>query len=516
MDRYKQFAKSVSDWVSQMTPGQVMMLLGVTAGTIVGMIMMVGWLNSINYANLYSGLDQKEAGEVVNYLNDNKIPYKLENGGSTVLVPSDKVYNTRISLASAGLPNSGGAGYSLFDKNNLGMTDFLQNLNFRRALEGELTKTIMELDEVQAARVHIVMPKDRLLKSDQQAASASVVLKLRGNGLARQQINGITHLVASSVEGLKPSGISIVDYEGNLLTSGMEADPIAGLTSTQLDTRKQVETYLEHKAQSMLDDVLGAGKSVIRLTADLNFQQLERTLETYDPNSPSIRSEERTKTSSSTSDKSDETAESSEEGSNETTITNYELNHTVEHIVNAVGSIERVSIAVMVDGIYTPTENEDGVVEMVYQPRSQDELDRIAAIVKSAVGFDAGRNDQIEMVNLEFDRGDLGKQQEALDAMYEREFYMDIARRVGYFMLIAFIILYFRKKVKKLFASLSQLMPKPVVVQQQTVATSEEEEVAPITVAPENRKPRLVDQMQEAAKNEPEELAKVIKTMMVE
>ncbi len=521
MNDVKQYFSNLMDYVSRMTTSQVMMLFGVIAGSIVGIVLVVGWLGTVSYTPLYSNLDESEAGEVIGYLTDNKIQYNITNGGKTIEVPTNDVYKTRISLASQGLPRGGNIGYSIFDQNNLGMTDFLQNLNFRRALEGELTKTIMQLNEVKAARVHIVMPKERLFKKDSQHATASVVLKLRGgtSSLSVHQIKGISHLVASSVEGLKPSNISIIDYNGNLLTSGSESDPLAGLSSSQLEVRKKVEGYLQEKAQSMMDDVLGDGKSVIRVTADLNFQQIERTSEIFDANTPSIRSEERVKSTFSTSDKSDETNESSEEDNNETVITNYELNKTVEHLVNAVGSIDRVSIAVMIDGKYVPQENADGETEMVYQPRPQEELDRLAAIVKNAVGFDTQRNDQIEMINIAFDKQDLTYQQQMLDDMYTREFYTDIAKKVGYFLLIAFLLFYFKKKSKKLFAAMATIAPPPQVQRPQPsthagVVAEEDEFLEPII--PEKREAKLIDKMQETAKEEPEEIARVIKTMMVE
>ena len=522
MERISQFFKNAMSYVGRMTPSQVMMLLGITAGTIVGTIFLVGWINNVTYATLYSDLSASEAGEVTTYLNDHKIPYQLADGGRAIEVPSADVYKSRISLAAEGLPRSGNIGYSIFDENNLGMTDFLQKLNFRRALEGEITRTIMEMEEVQSARVHIVMPKERLFKDDQKKTTASVLLKLRGGrSLNRTQINGITHLVASSVEGLSPDNISVVDYNGNLLTSGQQNDPLAGLSSSQLDVRKQVEDYLQTKAQSMLDDVLGVGKSVIRVTADLDFQQIEKTAESFDPNTPSIRSEERVKNTASAADKSDETAESSEENNAETVITNYELNKTVEHIVNAVGNIDRLSIAVMADGIYAPVEGENGTTEYVYQPRPQEELDRLAAIVKHAVGFDSQRNDQIEMVNIAFDRQNMQLEQDMLDSMYAWDFYMEIARKVGLFLLIAFVLLIARKKSKNLFGALAKLAPPPVIVHREIVQSADDgtESIPDIDlppIQPEKRKKTIVDRMQETAKGQPEEIARVIKTMMVD
>ena len=514
MEALKEYFKNVADFVARMSASQVMMLFGVVAGTLVGVIFLVGWLNTVTYEPLYTNLGESEAGEVVAYLGQNNIKYQLTNGGRTIEVPSSDVYQARISLATQGLPRSGSIGYSLFDENNLGMTDFLQNLNFRRALEGELTRTIMGLREVDAARVHIVMPKDRLFKEDQKQATASVVLKLKGGGLSKAQVEGISHLVASSVEGLTPDNITIVDYDGNLLSSGQRSDALAGLTSSQIEVGQNVEKHLEQKAQSMLDEVLGPRKSVVRVTASLNFQQLERTSEIFDPNMPSVRSEQRTVTSGSTNDRGEENAESSEEESQETTVTNYELNRTMDHIINAVGTIERLSVAVLVDGSYSELENEEGVVESIYEPRSPEEMDRFEAIVRNAIGYDSERNDQVEMLNIAFDRNNLETDREALDAMYVREFYLEIAKKVGYVLLIAFLLLYAKKKSKKLFGAMSVLLPPPPTPRKKASVSKVEEE--PIEIMPEVRKPRLVDKMQETAKKEPEEIAKVIKTMMIE
>ncbi|MDZ4722897.1 MAG: flagellar basal-body MS-ring/collar protein FliF [candidate division Zixibacteria bacterium] len=512
MDNVKSVFSNASGFVGRMTASQVMMLFGLIAGAIVGTIVLVGWINSVNYARLYSNLEPAEAGEVVAYLNDNKIPYKLADNGSSIEVPSDDVYSTRISLASQGLPREGTIGYSLFDKNNLGMTDFLQNLNFRRALEGELTRTIMQLSEVQAARVHIVMPKDRLFKEDKKEATASVVLKLRRrDGLSASQLDGITHLVAASVEGLKPNNIAIVDYEGNLLSGGRETDAVAGLSDTQLDARRKVETYLQEKAQSLLDGVLGLDKAIVRVTADLNFQQAEKTSETFDPNAPVIRSEERTKTSNAVTDKTPETSESNEQGSTETNVTNYEISKTVEHIVSAVGSIERLSIAVMVDGMYSLPEGAEENTAPTYQPRSQEDLDRLSSIVKNAVGFDPQRNDQLEMVNIPFDRQTLENDQQMLDSMYQREYYMEIGKVVGLILLALLAFLYLKRKSKNLFAALGRIMPPPA-----PVAAMQIQQQAAAEAALEHRRPRMTDNLQTAAKQHPDEIAKVIRTMMAE
>jgi flagellar M-ring protein FliF len=516
MEPFKGVFKGATDFIGRMTPSQVMMLFGVVAGTIVGIIFLSGWLKDINYARLYSNLESAEAGEIVNYLNTNNVPYQIADNGGSIDIPSDQVYKVRLALASQGVPKAGTVGYSIFDQNNLGMTDFLQNLNFRRALEGELTKTIMQLSEVQAARVHIVIPKDRLFKEDKKEPTASVVLKLRNRaGLAKAQLAGISHLVASSVEGLNPENISIIDYDGNLLSGGQARDQLAGLSTSQLEVRQNVESYLQNKAQSMLDGVLGAGKALVRVTADLNFQQLERTSESFDADKPSVRSEERTTSSSATSDKAEQARENTQEDNSQTVVTNYELNKTVEHLVNAVGTIQRLSVAVTIDGSYqTPKESTEGG-EKVYQPRSQEELDRLAGIVKNAVGFDTQRNDQIEIINVPFDREQVEVDREALDTMYQRDMYMEIGKKVGIVLLVLLALLYLKRKSKKLFAALGRILPPPGPARayRSEPGMPADEEPQVIVAA---RRPRLVDQMKATAKEKPEEIAKVIKTMMIE
>ncbi len=520
MESFKEYFQRIFDYLKSLSPGQITFLGIFGAGAIAGIAVIFFWANSISYSVLYSDLESADAGEIANYLNENGVDFKLESGGGTILVSSDDVYRLRIELASQGLPESGHVGYSIFDQSNLGMTEFLQNLNFRRALEGELMNTIMQLKDVHAARVHIVMPKERLFKQDKQEATASVVLKLkRQGGLTKSQLAGITHLVASSVEGLKPENISIIDYDGNLLSSTLQNDPLAGLTASQLEVRKNVEQYLEDKAQTLLDGVIGSGKSIVRVSADINFQQAERTSEIYDPNSPVVRSEEKTSEAQSAQDKQEETAETKDEKSSETTITNYEINKTVEHIINSVGNIDRLSVAVMLDGVNEMAPNADGVMEKVYVPRPQDEIDRISAIVKSAVGFDSQRNDAIEVVNLSFDRTEVDVERDKLDQMVQREFYLEIGKKVGLVLLLLLGFLYARKKIKKLF---NRLFPpvEPVGeaagAEGETAAdaeSGEESEEEPVVIT-RARKPRLVDHMQKEAFNRPEEIARVIKTLM--
>lgn len=528
MEYLKEIVTHLSEIVRRMSVSQVVMLVAIVIGVIVGAFTVAGWVGKVTYQPLYSNLDPAEAAEVTRYLSDNKISYQLSAGGTTIEVPESDLYEARLALASQGLPNSGSVGYSIFDETNLGMTDFLQKLNFRRALEGELSRTITSLNEVQAARVHIVMPEERLFAEQQKEATASVVLKLRHlGGLSKPQVNGITHLLASSVEGLRPNNITIVDYNGNLLSSNNGNDELAAMTGTQMEMTRQVENDLERKAQSMLDGVLGPGKGIVRVTAELNFQQYSRTSENFDPNMVAVVSEQKTEGSNTASKKSAENDEDRQDDRSEITVTNYEVSKTIESVQNAVGTIQRLSVAVLLDGNYRAIENTEGVMETVYEPRPQGEIDRLAAIVKNAVGYSSERNDQIEIVNIAFDKTYLTDQQEMLDQQYSREFYYDIIKKILMVLGALLLLLYLRKWLKKFFAGLSRVIPPAHRPASRTyhhdaggTTTAPSDVPIPDTeipeVVPENRQPKLVDQMQRVAKDEPDEIAKVIKTMMVD
>ncbi len=271
----------------------------------------------------------------------------------------------------------------------------------------------------------------------------------------------------------------------------------------------------------MMDGVIGDGKSVVRVNAELDFQQVEKTNELYDPNSAVVRSQETTQSTKTASDKQEQNAETRDDNKTETAVTNYEINKTVEHIINSVGNIKRLSVAVLLDGVHKKGTGGVGTpAEEVYEPRSQEDIDRLTAIIKNAVGYDAQRNDQIEVVNLPFDRTSVEFEQEKLDKIVQQEMYFDVGKKVLMVVLAILAFLYLRKKLKKLFTSLGKMIPMtaPRTARQSMPGyqpePGEEEELSPLI--PENRKPKLVDQMQAAAKGRPDELAKVIKTMMIE
>lgn len=523
MEYLKQVITQLSETVKRMSVSQVIMLVAIVVGSIVGIFTVAGWVGKVTYQPLYTNMEPSEASEVTGYLSEKGIPYQLSAGGTTIEVSEANLYEARLSLASQGLPNSGNVGYSIFDETNLGMTDFLQKLNFRRALEGELARTISALDEVKTARVHIVMPENRLFSEQQKEATASIVLKLRhSGGLSRHQVNAITHLVASSVEGLQPGNITIVDYSGNMLTSNNGGDRLSSMTSSQMELTMAVENSLERKAQSMLDGVLGPGKAIVRVTGELNFEQYSRSSENYDPNMVAIRSEQKTESSDGSSRNNGEKGGDKADSQSEVIVTNYEVSKSVENVTRAIGDIKRISVAVLIDGTYKTIENGEGVSETVYEPRPQDELDRLGALVKNAIGFSQERNDQFEIVNIAFDKTYLNDQRNMLDEQYTREFYYDIGKKVVMVLAAILVLLYVRKKLKKFFTGLGQILPpatgtrtRPAAKMQPGVPPIEEIEELP-EINMDQRRPKLIDQMQKVAKDEPDEIAKVIRTMMVD
>ncbi|NQU06879.1 MAG: flagellar M-ring protein FliF [Calditrichaeota bacterium] len=354
------------------------------------------WAFKPQYRMLYSDLSLVDSGKITEILISENIPYKLEAEGRRILVPVDDVYNSRLKMAAQELPKNKGTGWELFDKTSLGVTDFVQKLNYRRGLEGELARTILQLEPVEAVRVHLAIPEESLFRETQQLPTASVTLRLnRGQRLSNAQVEGITYLVGSAVEGLRFEEVTVIDNRGYVLSEQKEADPLMRLTANQLELQNQVEARLVAKGQSFLDKRFGPDRSTIQVTAKLDFRKEERTREIFDADNPSIRSEEITATNSMGSDTSSNT--------NESSITNYELNLTKESYSSPVGGIERMTIAVMVDGNYIDKiDEETGESAREFVSLDRPEIEEITNTIKLALGFDTSRNDEITIVSVPF------------------------------------------------------------------------------------------------------------------
>jgi len=367
---------------------------------------------------LFTDLALDDSVAIVKDLDRQAITYEIKGNGTSILVPKEKVGRLRMKLAESGLPKGGGVGYEIFDKSDaLGATTFIQNINKLRALEGELARTIRALDRVEAARVHLVLPDRPLFSRDKVEASASIVLKVRGE-LEQQQVRAIRHLVASAVNGLKPERISVVDETGRLLADGASSDnPFGGGSG---DERKLAyENRLRREVETIVNSIVGPGHARVQITADFDLNRITQTSDKYDPDSRVVRSSQTREEQSGSSDSAggpvsvgnnlpgaggngngngNDNAGKSDTSRKTEEIVNYEISRTTKTEVTEAGRVNRISAAVLVDGIYT--RNDKG--EMVYAPRSKEEIDRIAALVRTAIGFDAKRGDQLEVVNLRF------------------------------------------------------------------------------------------------------------------
>jgi flagellar M-ring protein FliF len=439
-------AEKVSDLLNLFTSpgkGRLVSIGLILILSLVGFGSLIFWNSRPDYQVLFSNLSQEDAGEMINRLKEKKIPMQLSNNGTTLLVPREQVYDIRLSLAAEGLPKGGGVGYEVFDRTNLGTTDFVQKLNYQRALQGELVRTVRQIKEIEHARVHIVTPKESLFSDDQKKPTASVLIKTRsGMTLGPGQVEGIVHLVSSSVEGLEPGSITIVDTSGRILFKRADASPIGQLTTTQLEYQRTIEEELKKKVQGMLEEVLGPSKAIARISTDVDFEQIDITEEKYDPNGV-LRSEQKNlEQSSSTSGppestdakpdaKPDGKPEASPEpkgakgkivgagepatkaagpsiprnassSARQNEIRNYEISKINKRIKSPTGRLRKVSAAVVVDGTYKESSDAKGVKSKQYVPRTQEEIKSLENLVKKAIGYDEERRDQVEVINMPF------------------------------------------------------------------------------------------------------------------
>ncbi len=389
--------------------------MGAVAAVLVGFFAIVMTrLSTPQMVPLYTDLTFDDSAAIVRQLESSGIPYQLKQDGSAVTVPSKQVLQARLQLAEQGLPTGGSVGYEIFDKaDTLGTTSFVQSINHLRALEGELVRTIRAIDRVSGARVHLVLPERQLFQKNREEPSASIVLRVRGS-LDTSQIRAIQHLVATAVEGLKPGRVSIVDETGQLLASGGE-DEVQGLFASALQDRTVAyERRLRNRIETIVSEVVGSGRARVQISAELDFNRITQTSEQFDPESRVVRStQSREENSSSGVEQQggvtasnqlpDANAENSDDTKREATssseeVTNYEISKTQRTEVVEAGRIKRISVAVLVDGIYA--NGTDG--QLAYAPRSTEDIERIAALVRSAVGYDKERGDLVEVVNLRF------------------------------------------------------------------------------------------------------------------
>jgi len=398
--------------------GRLAVLLGVGGGAAALLAAVTMNLAAEPMSLLYSNLDLREAGSITQTLDQSGIKYEVKGDGSTIFVPRDKVASTRLMLAGKGLPTSSSVGYEIFDTQNaLGQTDFVQQLNMKRATEGELARTIRSLDGVTFARVHLVLPERQLFDDTQEEASASVTIGVGAREPSSDQVRAVQNLVAGAVPNLKPERVAVIDQHGKTLSAigdtalgGKEAD----------DEKTAIEEGLRERVKSLVEGVVGVGKARVQVSADVDMNQVTTQEEKYDPDGQVVRSEQTNENTSKENEGAGgaaatttatsnvpgggvTAAPTSGEGANETagteSTTNYEISKTVRTEVQQPGTIRRLSVAVAVDGITAPGKNgKPGP----YTARSADEMQRLDALVKAAIGFSADRGDTVQVVNVRF------------------------------------------------------------------------------------------------------------------
>jgi len=369
------------------------LIAAVGLGTVVLILGLSRWATAPTWVPVFSGLPLEIVGDVTQRLDEAGIQYRLEGGGGQLLVQSQDLARARVTLAAEGLPNAGRPGLELFDQPSWGMTDFAQRINYRRALEGELERTIGKMRGVEAAQVHLAMHETTSFRDPDRPVEASVVLRLRSAQTPGPDVvQGIQHLVASSIDGLESGKVTVLDDTGRMLSIPDEPGSLAALTNRQLGLQREVEGYLERKAEEIVARVVGPGNTRVQVSAAINFDRVERTTETLDPDRQVLAREERA-----------EIIPGPEGGAGSTnSATTYENSRSLENFSGAIGNVDRLTVAVLVN------HREGGTAEApVLEERTAQELDRIETLVRSAVGIDDTRGDLVSVVSLPFsDAGD--------------------------------------------------------------------------------------------------------------
>ncbi len=402
-------------------PLRLLIIAGIGLGSIAFFVFVTGRLGEPNLTLLYSDLSLEDSNQIVAKLESQNVPYELRGNGGQIFVPRDQVLRLRMSMAEEGLPTGGAVGYEIFDRSeSFGSSNFVNNINRLRALEGELARTIREMAQVRAARVHLVIPERQLFARDRHEPSASIVLRTHGGiRLSKSQVLAIQHLAAAAVPGLKPSHISVIDDRGNLLARGAgdEQDDGSSLVDSD-EARRAFEGRMSRTIEELVERSVGIGKVRAQVSAEMDFDRITTNEEIFDPDGQVVRStqlvEEEAEGSDSEEnqpvsiqtdlprDPNEAAANGAQKSANRSTrneeTVNYEISKTVRSHVRESGIVRKLSVAVLVDG--TVETADDGA--STYSPRSEEEMKQITTLVRSAIGFNAERGDVVEVINMQF------------------------------------------------------------------------------------------------------------------
>ena len=524
MENFLDFLRQFGERFGELSQGKKIAALSLVALALASLLVMSLWLKTPDYQLLYANLSTEDAGAIVDKLKSQKIPFELSNQGRTIRVASDQLHEVRLQLASEGLPEGSDVGLEIFDDTPLGMTEFVQKLNFQRALQGELTRTIKTLDAVAQVRIHLVIPKDNLFRKGKPKGKASVTLKIKsGKTLTETQVQGIVHLVSASVGGISAKDVVVVDVKGNLLSGGMESSVEAMMSSSNFKHKTRVERKLQQSIIKMLEDALGMGKVIAKVSAELDFEKVERTEEIYDPDSQVVRSENQVTESSTgatppggipgvqalvpSGASPGGTVGQAAKRNKSNAITNYEINKVVRRVSKPVGEISKLSVAVMVDGSMAGDPPE-------YQPRSQEDMDKYLQIIQSAVGFDQDRGDIIQVENIQFDRSELEMQKEDIARSEQIDLGMEIGKLV---VGLVFLILFFTRVIRPIINWMTmtvEVMPEADQLGATEFDAVDEEKQRLSEMASESA--HIRDSVAEFVTNDPKYTASVIRKWMRE
>lgn len=453
--------------IRQFGVGRLAAMLGVGAGVVAVLVALVMFMGREPSELLYSNLDLKEASEVTQALDQAGIKYETKGDGSTIMVPRDKVASARLMVAGKGLVSSGSIGYEIFDTSNaLGQTDFVQQLNRQRALQGELERTIKAMQGVNSVRVHLVLPKRQLFEENAEQPSAAVTIGVGSREPSSDMVRAIQNLVSSSVPNMKAEKVAVIDQHGKTLSAPSD-ESLAGKMAQ--DRKSEVEARIAKTVKDMIEGVLGPGKARVNVTAELDLNRVTTQEERFDPDGQVVRSESTTEASSQ-ENKNDDNAGvtaaanvpggqgangfqqlGSRSGQNDS-VTNYEISKSVKTTVQEPGTIKKVAVAVAIDGVSAPM-GKDGKPG-AYTPRTAEEIQQIEELVKTAVGFDAERGDQVKVTNIKFPQPeDQGLEKQGLLSGFDKNDIMRVAE-LGVLAVVALLILLFavRPFIKNLSA----------------------------------------------------------------
>lgn len=545
---FQQLIQQLRDVWGRFNNTQRALLIGIPTLVLILFLSLILVSTRSKYEILYSHLSQKDAADVTTELKKNNVPYRLESKDDSVivLVPSEKVYDSRLTLAGEGLPKGNGVGYEIFDQTKWGTTDFTQKVNYKRALEGELQRTIESLQQIDAARVNIVIPEPELFTEQEKPTTASVVLQLKPDSeLKKEQVRGIVHLVAASVEGLKPENVNVIDGNGNILsnfiqeeaednnsdsvTDGSNLTQQAKLTLHQMEVQQNFEKDLERKITTMLTKVLGNDRLAVSVSAELDFDKAENDSEIYEPvvDGQGIARSTQTKKEQYVGDGYPSNVVGGVPGtdsnipgyqavvgngnnsqySREENTTNYEINRTVKHDVVAPGSPKRISVGVFVDNL---------------QPQ---QVDDIKTAVVAAAGLDLNRGDQVAVENMPFDNSQELASMKESQMETQQNFYLSLGKIGLLVLMVLGILLFLRsllkpKREKKYVDSSEDLdldpMPMPQV---EDIITNDisPEELARAEAAREAKKREAIRlEVADLANKHPENVAQIIKKWLSE